>query len=341
VIAVDMYSEKLINKVEAVGRVSAKQYDLCQQPLLDPKFVDAPLFTGLPACTGVVTGVVCLSSAAAINCKEPAILVTQETTPDDIEGMFCAHGILTMTGGATSHAAVVARGMNRPCVVGLSQSLSNFVEGETISICGATGRVWKGAVPVIDGSQSPHLLEFKNLLWSVSGATPIDSGAGDEVLVQASRYFHKPADFLTIVKSYAQDTKVYVDCRTAWGSAEREFFGDFVADHAKAENHAVCNLLKYSTKDWSAAMVANVVLITFEEQKTFKSMRVVQTLEDMIMAEGEVIWDVTAVHTEAAKKVMQWQEGKVKPVTIGQSTSHDANSKTFLTEAQVVVGYLK
>ena len=77
--------------------------------------------TGLAACPGVVTGKPVFSSKDAINCTEPCILVTHETTPDDIAGMAAAIGILTQTGGATSHAAVVARAMDKPCIIGCTE----------------------------------------------------------------------------------------------------------------------------------------------------------------------------------------------------------------------------
>ena len=82
---------------------------MAQAVSLDPKFTKEPAFTGIPACSGVVSGKPVFSKEDAINCKEPCILVTEETTPDDIAGMRAAVGIMTMVGGMTSHAAVVAR----------------------------------------------------------------------------------------------------------------------------------------------------------------------------------------------------------------------------------------
>ncbi len=163
-IATDMVAEKLITLPQSIARVSERELDLANQPVLDPKFKNAPDFTGLPACSGVVTGIVCLSSVDAINMAkvgQTVILVTEETTPDDIGGMNAAVGILTMTGGSTSHAAVVARSMNRTCVVGLgSEHYQAFTAGSTISIDGATGRVWLCEVPVVGGN-NPLVAAFR------------------------------------------------------------------------------------------------------------------------------------------------------------------------------------
>jgi pyruvate,orthophosphate dikinase len=111
-------------------------------------------FMGIAACSGVVIGKPVFTAEDAINCKEPCILVTEETTPEDIQGMDKALGVLTMNGGHTSHAAVVARSMNKPCIVGLGlewhEALKTF-NVDKIAIDGATGRVWLHEVPVLGG----------------------------------------------------------------------------------------------------------------------------------------------------------------------------------------------
>ncbi|HEX4166160.1 MAG TPA: pyruvate, phosphate dikinase, partial [Bryobacteraceae bacterium] len=122
--AVDMVEEGLITKKEAVGRVAPNQLDQLLHPVLDPNKRKslAKLAGGLPASPGAAVGRAAFSSEDAVEmaAKGPVILVRKETTPDDIHGMDVSKGILTAVGGLTSHAAVVARGMGRPCVVGAS-----------------------------------------------------------------------------------------------------------------------------------------------------------------------------------------------------------------------------
>ena len=114
---------------------------------------------GLPACPGVASGVPVFSSKDAVNCTAPCVLVTQETTPEDIAGMYKAVGILTMTGGATSHAAVVARSMVKACIVGCTDlDWDALKKASKVTIDGATGRVWVDTdVPVIDSSDAPEI----------------------------------------------------------------------------------------------------------------------------------------------------------------------------------------
>ena len=165
-IALDMFKEGMLTSVQSIARVSERELDLANQSVVDPKFLTPAYAVGIPACSGVVTGTVCLTSKEA---KDQAakgkkvILVSEETTPDDIGGMNASVGILTMTGGSTSHAAVVARSMNRCCVVGLgSGHYQSFKSGDTISIDGGSGRVWLHEVPVIGGN-NPLVAQFRRL----------------------------------------------------------------------------------------------------------------------------------------------------------------------------------
>lgn len=174
-IAVELFEGSAISAEELRARVRFSDFIKAIRPVIAPDFKGQPDFKGLPASTGIASGVAVFSSADAVNCKEPCILITKETTPDDLAGMHAAKGILTQTGGATSHAAVVARGMNRPCVVGVtglevSESAKTAVyAGQTIkagtllTIDGATGNVYVGVkVPVTDGSSNPYVKRFIN-----------------------------------------------------------------------------------------------------------------------------------------------------------------------------------
>ncbi len=163
-IAVEMAGEGLISNDEALMRVEPAALDQLLHPRLDPKAKARVIATGLAASPGAAVGVAVFDAdtAAARGEKEKVILVRKETTPDDIHGMDRAQGILTATGGMTSHAAVVARGMGKPCVCGasevqVSEATRRFTaagvtvrEGEWISLDGSTGRVMLGQVPTID-----------------------------------------------------------------------------------------------------------------------------------------------------------------------------------------------
>jgi pyruvate, orthophosphate dikinase len=163
-IAVDMAAENLITKEEAVLRVDPMALDQLLHPTLD---LDAPrdvLTKGLPASPGAASGQIVFDADTAErrnDMGESVILVRVETSPEDIHGMHAARGILTARGGMTSHAAVVARGMGRPCVSGagslaidnaakvLRVSGRELKEGDIITIDGATGEVMAGAVPTL------------------------------------------------------------------------------------------------------------------------------------------------------------------------------------------------
>ena len=163
-IAVDMVREKLISKKEAVLRIDPNTLDTLLHPTLDEKSSINVIANGLPASPGAASGKVVFSSEEAerlTGMMQDTILVRVETSPEDIQGMHAAKGILTAKGGMTSHAAVVARGMGRPCVSGSSEIDINYEnktfktssieikEGEIITIDGSTGRVISGRVPTV------------------------------------------------------------------------------------------------------------------------------------------------------------------------------------------------
>lgn len=154
-IAYDMITSGFITKDEGLSRVSEREIDLSQVPTISPTNTVAPMLKGIPACAGIKTGVVALTSASASAMAASGasvILVTEETTPDDIVGMVASKAVLTMTGGSTSHAAVVARSMNLTCVVGAGlDHLKLFTPGMTITVDGSTGNVYPGEVQVVGG----------------------------------------------------------------------------------------------------------------------------------------------------------------------------------------------
>ena len=175
-VAVDMVEEGLINKQEAVQRVAPNQLDQLLHPVLDPAARKSlqKIATGLPASPGASVGRAAFSSedAVALASKGPVVLVRKETTPDDIHGMDVSKGILTAVGGLTSHAAVVARGMGRPCVVGASsisvdegKKIATITsegkklilkEGDWISLDGSIGEVYLGQCKTNEPDPKSH-----------------------------------------------------------------------------------------------------------------------------------------------------------------------------------------
>jgi pyruvate, orthophosphate dikinase len=162
--AVSMVDEGLISREEAVARIDPAQLDQLLHPMIDPSAQLEVAARGLNASPGAACGAVVLDADAAEErgkAGESVILVRWETTPDDIHGLIQAAGILTAHGGMTSHAAVVARGMGKPCVAGcegltidldqrtLTIGGQQLAEGETITIDGGTGRVVIGQVPLV------------------------------------------------------------------------------------------------------------------------------------------------------------------------------------------------
>ena len=220
-IAVDMCHEGLIDEKEAIKRVAPGSLDQLLHPTLDPKAPRKLLSKGLPASPGAACGVVVFNSDEAemrSQKGESVILVRIETSPEDIHGMHAARGILTTRGGMTSHAAVVARGMGRPCVSGAggiavdyaSQALSaggHVVRaGDTVTLDGATGEIFLGSVAMIEPKLSgdfAKLMEWadkvRRMKVRANAETPLDAetakkfGAEGIGLCRTEHMFFDPA----------------------------------------------------------------------------------------------------------------------------------------------------
>ncbi|MGK6354965.1 pyruvate, phosphate dikinase [Sphingomonas sp. DT-207] len=195
-IAVDMANEGLITQEEAILRVDPSALDQLLHPTLDPKAERDVLTKGLPASPGAASGLAVFDSDTAEKraaAGDAVILVRVETSPEDIHGMHAARGILTARGGMTSHAAVVARGMGRPCVSGAGTlaivakeklfrvGTREVREGDTITIDGATGEVMFGEVPTVQPELSGDfgtLMEWadakRRLKVRTNAETPLD-----------------------------------------------------------------------------------------------------------------------------------------------------------------------
>ena len=176
-VAVDLVEEGMCTKEEVMLKVDAKQLDSLLHPQFDPEALAKaiPSAKGLPASPGAACGKVYFSAEdakAAAEKGEKTLLVRLETSPEDIEGMNASEGILTVRGGMTSHAAVVARGMGKCCVSGCEGITvdekerycvingQRIEEGEYVSIDGATGNVYIGVIPTVDASVSGNFATF-------------------------------------------------------------------------------------------------------------------------------------------------------------------------------------
>jgi len=195
-ISVEMAGEGLITREEAIARVDPSALDQLLHPTLDPKAPRDVLAKGLPASPGAASGIAVFDSDTAEKRAEmgdAVILVRTETSPEDIHGMHAAKGILTARGGMTSHAAVVARGMGRPCVSGVGTlaidakaklmrvGTREVKEGDIITIDGASGEVMMGSVPTVQPELSGDfgtLMEWadqvRRLKVRANAETPLD-----------------------------------------------------------------------------------------------------------------------------------------------------------------------
>jgi pyruvate,orthophosphate dikinase len=252
-IAVELASEGLITEDEAVMRIDPSSLDQLLHPTIDPKAERKILATGLPASPGAASGEIVFTSEDAEALKEKGrkvILVRVETSPEDIHGMHAAEGILTTRGGMTSHAAVVARGMGKPCVSGagslrvdynaktLTVAGQTLKQGEIVTIDGSTGQVLVGKVTMIEPELSG---EFATLMSWADKARRLGVRANADT----------PADARTALKYGAEGIGL---CRT-----EHMFFDAdriqavremILADNEKARRAALAKILPMQRSDF-------------------------------------------------------------------------------------------
>ena len=254
--AVTMVDEGLITCEEAVTRIDPTQLDQLLHPMIDPAATVEPAAKGLNASPGAASGGIVFDADTAVDRARngPVILVRWETAPDDIHGMIAAEGILTVHGGMTSHAAVVARGMGKPCVAGCEElSLGNGTatiggqelrEGDVITIDGGTGRVFVGRVPLVP----PQINEdFETVLaW-----------ADDQRRLKVRANADNPEDAARAREFGAQGIGL---CRT-----EHMFFGDerlpvvqemILADSEAGRRSALERLLPFQQSDFEGIFEA-------------------------------------------------------------------------------------
>ena len=252
-IAVELASEGLITEDEAVTRIDPASLDQLLHPTIDPKAERKILATGLPASPGAASGEIVFTSEEAEALKEKGrkvILVRVETSPEDIHGMHAAEGILTTRGGMTSHAAVVARGMGKPCVSGagsirvdynaksLAVAGQTLKQGDIVTVDGSTGQVLVGQVKMIEPELSG---EFATLMSWADKARRLGVRANADT----------PADARTALKYGAEGIGL---CRT-----EHMFFDAdriqavremILADNEKARRAALAKILPMQRGDF-------------------------------------------------------------------------------------------
>jgi pyruvate, orthophosphate dikinase len=252
-IAVDLANEGLISRKEAISRIEPAALDQLLHPTIDPKAERKVIATGLPASPGAASGEIVFSSdeAEALKAKDKrVILVRVETSPEDIHGMHAAEGILTTRGGMTSHAAVVARGMGKPCVSGagvlridyaagsMSVAGQTFKAGDVITIDGSTGEVLAGRVPMTEPELSG---EFATLMGWADAVRKLGVRANADT----------PNDARVALRFGAEGIGL---CRT-----EHMFFDEdriramremILADDEKSRRSALAKLLPMQRKDF-------------------------------------------------------------------------------------------
>jgi pyruvate,orthophosphate dikinase len=198
-IAVDMVNDRLITKTEAIGRVTPDQLDQLLHPQFDPGAKADVIAKGINASPGAAVGKVVFDADTAVEWAErgeKVVLVRDETNPDDVHGMYAAEGILTARGGKTSHAAVVARGAGKPCVVGADALRIDYAgkkfeangrtikQGDVISVDGTTGVVVAGEVKLVEPKPSK---EFLTLLTWADGVRKLGIRANADTPEDAKR----------------------------------------------------------------------------------------------------------------------------------------------------------
>lgn len=234
-IAVDMVNEGLISKEEAVMRQDPNMINTLLHPSIDKSVSFEVIAKGLPASPGAACGVVVFDSEDAVEKTEnqdlKVILVRRETSPEDIQGMHAAEGVLTSTGGMTSHAAVVCRGMGKPCVAGCADIkvmendkkivIGDLIinEGDTITLDGSTGEIILGAVPMkkptLDGSFKTvmdYAKEFKTMQVRTNADTgpdckvALDYGAEGVGLCRTEHMFFEDDRIMSVRKMILANT---------------------------------------------------------------------------------------------------------------------------------------
>jgi len=329
-IATDFVAQGVIDAKEAVKRVPAKLLDLAQTVSLDPSWVKPALFTGIAACSGVVSGKPVFSKEAAIECKEPCILVTEETTPEDITGMKAAVGIITMHGGMTCHAAVVARPMNRPCIVGVGASLESFKGAAILSMDGATGRIWAEEIPVTKAESNGTIHAFQAMVCKALGVVPVLFDAPSHKLPEAVLYLGdqilnplKAAQ--TVLLALHKVDRLYLDLVPGEGDAK--FLKIFATHDHTARVLALLETALASHEHYGklVVVVPNLYVTGLQRLTTGTDLR------SLILAD-EVALDASDVTDPAIQRVLAWKQAE--GLTVVSLGAYVPAAKSAVSHAQ-------
>jgi phosphohistidine swiveling domain-containing protein len=281
-------------------------------PVIDPSFTKPAKFTGLSACSGVVSGKPVFSSKDAVNSTVPCILIREETTPDDVAGMMAAKGIITMTGGTTSHAAVVARGFNKPCITGVGVNIIDAFAGQDIiTMDGSTGRIWFETVPTLQ-CNAEVADKFAEMLFHTHGVAPIIYQTPKYEMDEALLYFGGELVDTNLIYSRICDASLkvktlYVDLTQGVTEAERAFHSMFVENNSAS---VIVDKLE-------ANPPANKIILIGAVSNKYKSIVTTESLETVILAKSAIAVSGTA--TPAMKRVLDWKKAEgLDIMTIGQ-----------------------
>lgn len=255
-IASDMVDGGMIDIDQARSRITKRQYYLLKERSVVSD--ETPVAMGIPAGGGAASGRIAFTSEKALEYKnsgENVILVRKETSPDDIVGMEAAVGILTSTGGATSHAAVVARSLDTPCVVGLGQMKVDYdkgritlngsyaSEGDKITINGSTGDVWLKEMPVTEGELPMSAKKLLSTIADKEGLVsegPDTAGLTQDVYLNVRRYEMRPGDLLKVLEVLTDSaSSVTVELSTSFDekdSPAAKFFALMAVSKGEIEN---------------------------------------------------------------------------------------------------------
>lgn len=284
-LAMDFYQEGVLTLDDVFKRISPRDYYLAQQATIDSAYNVQPDLVGLPVCSGVAIGKPIFSRQDAIDCDSPFIFIAQDTNPEDIAAMHKAMGVVTMTGGVTCHAAVVCRGMNKPCIVGVGANLTDFVSLQ-VSMDGETGRVWFHTAPV-QAAGTDVVRGLDAILYKHAGVSPIDYVCdAPSVFLDVSRDLHDaPAAVAKVVAAHDGKREVIVKIGTdGWTPEEVDFYRQIgvLDQHEQLTNRFVIELV-------AALPDTHTVRLLSEKPGTFiPTIQSANTLDQLIAAEDEV-----------------------------------------------------
>ncbi|PIE97659.1 MAG: pyruvate, phosphate dikinase [Treponema sp.] len=269
-IAVDMVNEKLISKETAVSRIKSTDIEGVFYPAIDkksnPDIKSAFMFSGIPAVPGAATGKICFTPEKVEELakkKERGILVRHETSPEDIAGMHAAMGILTASGGKTSHAAVVARGWGKCCIVGCEGLVIDYEakecryddivlkEGEYITLDGTTGSVYKGELKLV---QPKPTEAYKTLMGWVDKIRKINVRANADSPIDAKKAIEMGAEGIGLCRTehmFFNDTQGKNDPKRILALREM-----IIASTTEGRSKALKKILPMQTKDFEGIFKA-------------------------------------------------------------------------------------